>query len=263
MQAASPKDVVLLHACAHNPTGVDPTAEQWKEISSVMKQKQLFPFFDMAYQARHASCGCALLASDAPVLCTCSHAAPLSRCSVQTPEPSALSTGVTACCQSLAQVCMCAAVAGLLVNAADQYRCCLVQGFATGDCERDAQAISIFLDDGHSLGCSQSYAKNMGLYGQRIGCFSIVTEDPKEAVKVESQMKVSLRFLLLTLRARMWALLKVLKASMHSSCFFVEMGLQTVACGARHSWHSAIAVVNRLWHGSGMMIQSKQSPSFA
>ena len=40
------------------------------------------------------------------------------------------------------------------------------------------------------MGCSQSYAKNMGLYGQRIGCFSIVTEDPKEAIKVESQMKV-------------------------------------------------------------------------
>jgi aspartate aminotransferase len=50
LQAASPKDVVLLHACAHNPTGVDPTPEQWKEISSVMKDKQLFPFFDMAYQ---------------------------------------------------------------------------------------------------------------------------------------------------------------------------------------------------------------------
>lgn len=47
------------------------------------------------------------------------------------------------------------------------------------------------MDDGHALGCSQSYAKNMGLYGQRIGCFSIITEEPKEAVKVESQMKVS------------------------------------------------------------------------
>lgn len=54
VQAASPKDVVLLHACAHNPTGVDPTPEQWKEISSVMKQKQLFPFFDMAYQVSSA-----------------------------------------------------------------------------------------------------------------------------------------------------------------------------------------------------------------
>ena len=65
-----------------------------------------------------------------------------------------------------------------------------MQGFASGDCERDATAINIFSEDGHAMGCSQSYAKNMGLYGQRIGCFSIVTEDPKEAVKVESQMKV-------------------------------------------------------------------------
>ena len=67
-----------------------------------------------------------------------------------------------------------------------------MQGFASGDCERDAQAINIFMEDGHAMGCSQSYAKNMGLYGQRIGCFSIVTEDPKEAVNVESQMKVHL-----------------------------------------------------------------------
>ena len=32
--------------------GVDPTPEQWKEISKLMKEKQLFPFFDMAYQVR-------------------------------------------------------------------------------------------------------------------------------------------------------------------------------------------------------------------
>ncbi len=30
--------------------GVDPTPEQWKEISKLMREKQLFPFFDMAYQ---------------------------------------------------------------------------------------------------------------------------------------------------------------------------------------------------------------------
>ncbi len=40
--------VVLLHACAHNPTGVDPTADQWQQISDIMKQKKLFPFFDSA-----------------------------------------------------------------------------------------------------------------------------------------------------------------------------------------------------------------------
>ncbi|KAF5837449.1 pyridoxal phosphate-dependent transferase [Dunaliella salina] len=63
------------------------------------------------------------------------------------------------------------------------------KGFASGDCERDAKAIRIFLDDGHQLGCSQSYAKNMGLYGQRVGAFSIVTGSKKEAAAVESQMK--------------------------------------------------------------------------
>ena len=42
--------VIILQACAHNPTGVDPKPEQWKELSEIIKQKQLFPFFDMAYQ---------------------------------------------------------------------------------------------------------------------------------------------------------------------------------------------------------------------
>lgn len=42
--------MILLHACAHNPTGVDPKPEQWAEMSKVIKEKKLFPFFDMAYQ---------------------------------------------------------------------------------------------------------------------------------------------------------------------------------------------------------------------
>jgi aspartate aminotransferase len=42
--------VVVLHACAHNPTGVDPTKEQWAKIADVMIEKKLFPFFDCAYQ---------------------------------------------------------------------------------------------------------------------------------------------------------------------------------------------------------------------
>eukprot|EP00891_Asterochloris_glomerata_P005254 jgi/Astpho2/5254/Aster-04826 len=112
LKGANSGDVVLLHACAHNPTGVDPTPEQWKQISQVMKDKQLYPFFDMAYQ-----------------------------------------------------------------------------GFASGDCERDGQAIRIFQDDGHEMACSQSYAKNMGLYGQRIGCFSLIAADQKEAQAAESQVK--------------------------------------------------------------------------
>lgn len=42
--------IVLLHACAHNPTGVDPTEEQWRAISDAVKAGEHFPFFDMAYQ---------------------------------------------------------------------------------------------------------------------------------------------------------------------------------------------------------------------
>ena len=41
---------VMLHGSCHNPTGCDPTLEQWKEISEVMKKKKLIPFFDVAYQ---------------------------------------------------------------------------------------------------------------------------------------------------------------------------------------------------------------------
>lgn len=102
----------LLHACAHNPTGVDPTEEQWREISYQFKVKNHFAFFDMAYQ-----------------------------------------------------------------------------GFASGDPERDARSIRIFLEDGHLIGCAQSFAKNMGLYGQRAGCLSILCEDELQAVAVKSQLQ--------------------------------------------------------------------------
>ncbi|KAJ1259490.1 hypothetical protein BS78_10G159600 [Paspalum vaginatum] len=102
----------LLHACAHNPTGVDPSEEQWREISHEFKVKKHFLFFDMAYQ-----------------------------------------------------------------------------GFASGDPERDAKAIRIFLDDGHQIGCAQSYAKNMGLYGQRAGCLSILCDNEMQAVAVKSQLQ--------------------------------------------------------------------------
>lgn len=41
--------MVIIHACAHNPTGCDPNQEQWKEIGRIVKEKQLFPLFDAAY----------------------------------------------------------------------------------------------------------------------------------------------------------------------------------------------------------------------
>ncbi|KAK0584764.1 hypothetical protein LWI29_018315 [Acer saccharum] len=102
----------LLHPCAHNPTGVDPTEEQWREISYQFKVKNHFPFFDMAYQ-----------------------------------------------------------------------------GFASGDLDKDARAIRIFLKDDHLVGCAQSFAKNMGLYGHRVGCLSILCADSNQVGSIRSQLQ--------------------------------------------------------------------------
>jgi aspartate aminotransferase len=108
--------IVLLHACAHNPTGVDPKPEQWKEMSNVVKSKGLFPFFDMAYQ-----------------------------------------------------------------------------GFASGDIDRDATALRQFIQDGHQPALAQSFAKNMGLYGLRVGAFTLVCDSKEEADRVMSQIKIIIR----------------------------------------------------------------------
>lgn len=45
-----PGTVVLLHACCHNPTGVDLNAEQWQQVVDLVKERGLLPFIDMAYQ---------------------------------------------------------------------------------------------------------------------------------------------------------------------------------------------------------------------
>uniref|UniRef100_A0A8C2CV97 Aspartate aminotransferase n=2 Tax=Cyprinus carpio TaxID=7962 RepID=A0A8C2CV97_CYPCA len=108
--------VIMLHACAHNPTGVDPRPEQWKELSTVIKKRKLLVFFDMAYQ-----------------------------------------------------------------------------GFASGDIDRDAWAVRYFLEQGHNVLLSQSFAKNMGLYGERVGGFTVVCADAEEAKRVESQLKILIR----------------------------------------------------------------------
>jgi aspartate/tyrosine/aromatic aminotransferase len=43
-------DVVLLHACCHNPSGLDPTEDEWRRIADVIVERELVPFIDMAYQ---------------------------------------------------------------------------------------------------------------------------------------------------------------------------------------------------------------------
>jgi len=50
ISALPPKSVVLLHACCHNPTGVDLERAQWEQLIDVLQARDLLPFVDMAYQ---------------------------------------------------------------------------------------------------------------------------------------------------------------------------------------------------------------------
>jgi len=50
LKALPAKTIVVLHACCHNPTGVDPSFEQWQQIAQAVKQADLVPFLDIAYQ---------------------------------------------------------------------------------------------------------------------------------------------------------------------------------------------------------------------
>jgi aromatic-amino-acid transaminase len=50
LRALPAGSIVVLHACCHNPTGVDPTLDQWREIASTLQVGQLVPFLDIAYQ---------------------------------------------------------------------------------------------------------------------------------------------------------------------------------------------------------------------
>jgi len=43
-------DVVLFHACCHNPTGTDPSPGQWRELAELAHRRRFLPFFDFAYQ---------------------------------------------------------------------------------------------------------------------------------------------------------------------------------------------------------------------
>jgi aspartate aminotransferase len=49
-QEGQPGDAVCLHACCHNPTGIDPTPAQWAVLSEVLAKKRMLPFIDFAYQ---------------------------------------------------------------------------------------------------------------------------------------------------------------------------------------------------------------------
>ncbi|KAJ5538881.1 Aspartate aminotransferase [Penicillium frequentans] len=114
LRQAEPNSVVILHACAHNPTGCDPSKEQWREIAQLMKARQLFPLFDSAYL-----------------------------------------------------------------------------GFNSGNFDEDAFAIRLFLGEMQmEAGVCVSFAKNMGLYGERVGCILMSTVDRQVAVNMQSMLEM-------------------------------------------------------------------------
>ncbi|RCS52813.1 aspartate/tyrosine/aromatic aminotransferase [Bremerella cremea] len=50
LKQAPKGDIILLHGCCHNPTGIDPTPEQWKVIGDLIQENELLPLLDFAYQ---------------------------------------------------------------------------------------------------------------------------------------------------------------------------------------------------------------------
>eukprot|EP00497_Spongosphaera_streptacantha_P005050 TRINITY_DN598_c0_g1_i1.p1 TRINITY_DN598_c0_g1~~TRINITY_DN598_c0_g1_i1.p1 ORF type:complete len:247 (-),score=37.85 TRINITY_DN598_c0_g1_i1:139-879(-) len=116
LSAAAPGSVVLLHACAHNPTGVDPSREEWNRIADLMQEKRLIPLFDCAYQ-----------------------------------------------------------------------------GYATGSLSNDRWSVCMFAERGIEMMIAQSYSKNMGLYGERVGCASVVCADQGSTKAADSQLRGVIR----------------------------------------------------------------------
>jgi len=74
IDALPERSIVLLHACCHNPTGVDLSAEQWRELVPVLQRRKLIAFVDMAYQGfgdgleEDAACVRLLASADVPLI---------------------------------------------------------------------------------------------------------------------------------------------------------------------------------------------------
>lgn len=114
---SAPKDsIIILHACAHNPTGIDPTEEQWKTLADICEEKSLFPLFDCAYQ-----------------------------------------------------------------------------GFASGSVDNDIKSFRYFVSRGFETLCCQSFAKNFGLYNQRVGNLAIIVNDSTRVEPIKTQLALLVR----------------------------------------------------------------------
>jgi len=52
LRNAPEKSIIIFHACAHNPTGADPSQENWKILADICEERGHFPIFDTAYQVK-------------------------------------------------------------------------------------------------------------------------------------------------------------------------------------------------------------------
>ena len=62
------------------------------------------------------------------------------------------------------------------------------QGFVSGDLNEDAFAVRLFANSGINMLVAQSFAKNFGLYGERIGCLSVLTQNEKQKVAIKQNL---------------------------------------------------------------------------
>jgi len=117
LKEAPSKSIVVLQGCAHNPTGLDPSKEEWRQIADVMAEKGHLPFFDNAYQ-----------------------------------------------------------------------------GFASGDLTQDSWACRYFVELGFECCIAQSFAKNLGMYGERVGAFHYICAPSPDASqfagRISSQLEI-------------------------------------------------------------------------
>ncbi|KAI4717735.1 aromatic-amino-acid aminotransferase [Aureobasidium sp. EXF-10727] len=114
LQSAEPGSVVILHACAHNPTGCDPSKDQWRNLGKIMKERRLFPLFDAAYL-----------------------------------------------------------------------------GFNSGNLDEDAFAIRYFVEALEmEVAVCMSFAKSMGLYGERVGCVVMVSDNAAVSSRTQSTLEM-------------------------------------------------------------------------
>ncbi len=116
ISAAPAHSIILMHPCAHNPTGYDIEDRDWDRVLDTLADKEHIPMFDSAYQ-----------------------------------------------------------------------------GYASGDLDRDIKVVRDAVKRGLEVIVTQSFAKNMGLYGERAGAIHIVCRDPAVVAGVRSQVKMTVR----------------------------------------------------------------------